>query len=66
MGDVMWSLAVFGIVGDTHAGLSSTARDSLGVIRLLREFITTIARNPHVLFALLFLLPSHLTSDTRC
>jgi hypothetical protein len=47
------SLTVFGIVGDTQPGLSSTARNSLGWSALL-EFITTTPEFPHALAALLF------------
>jgi hypothetical protein len=37
----MQSLTVFGIVGDMQAGLSSTARDSLGYSARFRNLLLT-------------------------
>ena len=42
----MRSLAIFGIVGDMQAGLSSTARNSLGCSAGSEKFITTVLPGP--------------------
>jgi hypothetical protein len=63
MGDVMQSLTVFGIVGDTQPGLSSTARDSLGWSALRRIYYDD---PPGFRASCCSAVSSHLTSDTRC